>query len=432
MPRKLRKTKREKVVEEYFPVDESDIKHAIEKKYKKPDRKSLETVEKIGKKPIKKRKTTTKKKKTAKKEYKIPKVNLKKDGYELIITEKPQAAMKIASALGKSKKKSNKKVSYYEVDRNGEKIVVVSAVGHLFSLKQEKARSQLPSFDVVWLPNYLIRKRDFTKQYYDTILKLVKGAGSITVATDYDVEGEVIGLNVVRFIANQKDAKRMKFSTLTDKELNQAYEDKHPNIDWGQAIAGETRHYLDWFYGINLSRALMNAIKQTGKFKIMSIGRVQGPALNLVVQREKLIQAFKPEPYWQIFIKVKNKHTVELKHNKDIFNKSELSKFGVLKGKTVEVKTEKKEQRIPPNPAFDLTSLQTEAYKFHKITPSRTLQIAQQLYLAGLISYPRTSSQKLPESIGYNEIVKKLAKKFKAEKLIKRKIPVQGRKSDPA
>lgn len=127
------------------------------------------------------------------------------------------------------------------------------------------------------------------------------------MATDYDIEGEVIGLNIVRYICNQQDASRMKFSTLTKTELEQAYENKSPNINWGQAIAGETRHYLDWFYGINLSRALMNAIKTTGKFKIMSIGRVQGPALHLIVQKEKEIAAFKPKPYWQIFITISDK-----------------------------------------------------------------------------------------------------------------------------
>jgi len=164
----------------------------------------------------------------------------------------------------------------------------------------------------------------------------------------------------------------------------------------------------------------------------MSIGRVQGPALNLIVQKEKTIQAFKAEKYHQVFIKVKNKHTIELKHNKDIFKKADLKKFEKLKGKTCEAKTFKKEQSISPSPAFDLTSLQTEAYKFYKITPSRTLQIAQGLYLNGLISYPRTSSQKLPESIGYKEILKKIASKFKVEKLIKRKKPVEGKKSDPA
>ena len=429
MPRKkLKKTKEEKIAEDYFPVDEKDVKYAVEKEYKKPDRKSLEKIEK----PAKRKRKITKKTIKKKTEYKVPKINLKKDGYELIITEKPQAALKIANALGKSVKQNNKGVPYYEVDRNGKKIIVTCAVGHLFTLKQKNSGSKVPVFDITWVPNYIARKWDFTKKYYDTILKLVKGAGSLTVATDYDVEGEVIGLNIVRFICGQRDANRMKFSTLTEHELNDSYDKKSSTIDWGQAIAGETRHYLDWFYGINLSRALMNAIKSTGKFRMMSIGRVQGPALNLIVQKEKEIQKFKPETYWQIFIKVKNSHEVELKHNKDIFEKSELSKFENLNGKEVELKTTTKEQILSPNPPFDLTTLQIEAYKFHGITPSRTLRAAQSLYLNGLISYPRTSSQKLPSSIEYPSILRKLAKKYNVEKLVTKKIPIEGKKSDPA
>jgi len=427
MPRKTKKSKEQKLAENYFPVDENDVKLAVEKEYKKP----VSLSEMVPEKKRRKKKTKRKTKKSQKK-YVAPKVELSKGGYELVITEKPQAALKIANALGKAIQRNFNRVPYYEVDRKGKKIIVACAVGHLFTLKQNISGSYIPIFDISWIPNYLARKKDFTKRYYDTLLKLAKGAGSLIVATDYDIEGEVIGWNVVRFICGQKDASRMKFSTLTKEELNDAYEKKSKSIDWGQAIAGETRHYLDWFYGINLSRALMNAIKTTGKFKIMSIGRVQGPALNLIVQREKKIKNFKSEKYWQVFINVKNSHVLELKYVKDIFNKKDLKKFEDLVGRKVVADTTKKEEFLPPNPPFNLTTLQTEAYKFYGITPSRTLQIAQSLYLSGIISYPRTSSQKLPASIGYEKILKKLALEFDVEKLIVKKKPIEGKKSDPA
>ena len=477
MPRKKKKTKQEKTVENFYPVEAEEIKKTtekqvknyhpdekriterkvktntpikerstVEKKYNQVDRNSLETIESSPI-PKKKRRYTRKKKKTTAKKprkkaksttskkvkYSPPKVLLKKDGYELVITEKPQAALKIASSLGKSTSRNFNKVPYYEVDRNGNKIIVACAVGHLFTLKQNISGSTVPIFDISWVPNYIARKGDFTKRYYDTILKLAKNAGSVTVATDFDVEGEVIGLNVIRYLCGQKDAKRMKFSTLTKDELNKAYENKLPNIEWGQAIAGEARHYLDWFYGINLSRALMNSIKTTGKFRIMSIGRVQGPALKLIVDKEREIQKFKSEPYWQIFITIEDKkNKLELKHNKDIFDKKELDKFKNLKGKKAIAETKNREQQIPPNPPFNLTELQKEAYRLYGITPSKTLQAAQSLYLAGLISYPRTSSQKLPAEIGYKEILKRVARKYKAENLIVRKQPVEGKKTDPA
>jgi DNA topoisomerase I len=440
MKKKATKSKEQVIAENYFPVEERDVKYAIEKENKpmdveittisKPARKVRITSKKTFKKKIVKKKFS--KKYSTPEKYEAPKITLKKEGYELIVTEKPQAALKIADSLGTSTKRNLHGISYYEVNRKGKELIVACAVGHLFTLTQMERGSTIPVFNISWVPNYLIKKNDFTKKYYDTLLSLAKGAGSVTIATDYDIEGEVIGMNVMRFICSQKDANRMKFSTLTKQELNTAYETKSPNINWGQAIAGETRHYLDWFYGINLSRALMNAIKETGRFKIMSIGRVQGPALNLIVERERKVKEFKPEKYWQVFITIKNSHELELRHNKDIFDKKELEKFKDIVGKTGLAKTTKKEEYLPPNPPFNLTGLQMEAYRLHGMTPARSLQIAQSLYLAGLISYPRTSSQKLPDSINYKEILEKVAKKFNVEKLITKTKPIEGSKTDSA
>src|SRR3989338_7048234 len=328
---KQKKTREETAAESHFIVNKEDVKYAteksvrenvqnvvsVEKEYSAPTKKELEKIEpeikiknKSGKKNLKTKNT----------KYVAPKIKLNQTGYELIITEKPQAALKISNALGKTIQKTLNNVPYYEVSRNGKEIIVGCAVGHLFTLKQNSSANQIPSFDISWTPNYLARKKDFTKRYYDTILKLIKNASSLTIATDYDTEGEVIGMNVMKYLCNQQDASRMKFSTLTKEELENSYENKSAHINWGEAIAGETRHYLDWFYGINLSRALMEAIKTTGKFRIMSIGRVQGPALNMIVQKEKEIQGFKSEIYWQVFITIDDGiKGLELKHNKDIF-----------------------------------------------------------------------------------------------------------------
>ena len=421
---------------------------SIEKSSSRPIASELITIEKQGvvKKKTTRKKSTRKKsskkkasrKKTAKRtttkeiSYTPPKILLKKGGYELIITEKPQAALKIASALGEPKKQEIVRgVPYYELTRKGEKIIIACAVGHLFTLKQMEPGSAVPTFNINWVPNYLARKGDFTKRYYDTLLKLAKNAGSLTVATDFDVEGEVIGTNVVRLICNQTDAKRMKFSTLTKKELEDAYDNRMPTIDWGQEIAGEARHFIDWYYGINLSRALMNAIKTTGKFKIMSIGRVQGPTLALIVKKEKEIKKFISKPYWQVFATVE-KPKVELKNTKDFFDKKLIEKFNDFVGKTGIAQTKIAEQKLPPNTPFNLTDLQTEAYKLYGITPSNTLKAAQSLYLASLISYPRTSSQQLPESIDYKSILQTLKIRFKVAALITKEKPIQGKKTDPA
>src|SRR3989339_370887 len=177
----------------------------------------------------------------------------------------------------------------------------------------------------------------------------------------------------------------------------------------------------------------MYPIKTTGGFKIMSIGRVQGPTLNLIVQKEKEIQNFKSEKYFQSFITVDDKkNQLELKYHKDIFDKKELEKLKNLIGKEAIATTKKTESFLPPNPPFNLTNLQTEAYQLYGITPSNTLKAAQSLYLAGLISYPRTSSQKLPSSIDYQKILDILKIRYKVAKLITKDKPIEGKKTDPA
>jgi len=419
----------------YVPLDESSIKHSLSvPEMEKPQ---VETIEKQGK-IIPKRgraRKITPKKKTEEKFKESPVKRIGKGEYTLVITEKPQAAMKIAEGLGKARKVPMPGgVNYYEIDRNGEKIVVACAVGHLYGLNQAPGERGWPVFNLEWVPTFTRKGAEFTKKYYLVLRKLAARAKSFIVATDYDVEGEVIGWNIVRFICGEKDAKRMKFSSLTKQEIENAFNNASPHIDWGQAIAGETRHYLDWYYGINMSRALMEAIKKAGNFKIMSIGRVQGPALNLIVKKELQIRAFKSEPFWQIFIIIDwNGEKIELKHPKDITNKSELKKFELLRNKKGKAETVSSDQKIPPFSPFDLTTLQTEAYKFFNMTPSQSLQVLQKLYLAGLVSYPRTSSQKIPAGIDVKGIVKKLSGVFKKEtSLISRKWPVEGAKSDPA
>lgn len=367
--------------------------------------------------------------------------------YELIITEKPAAAKKIAEALADKKPKVEKTagVPAYKLEHNKKEIVVGCAVGHIYSLAEKNKKGwTYPVFEVEWKPAFEVSKgSDFTKKYINMLKKLSKGAKIFTVATDFDVEGEVIGLNAVRYACKQKDARRMKFSTLTKDELRKSYDDASKTLDWGQAIAGETRHKLDWFYGINISRALTLSVRAaTGYFKILSSGRVQGPALKIIVDKEKEIQAFKPDPFWQIQLVGEVKHSViEAWHKQDKFwDKKEADKVMTNvknpKAKISEVSS-KQFKQAPPVP-FDLTSLQIEAYKTTKINPKNTLEIAQNLYTNGWISYPRTSSQKLPKSIGYSKIMKSLSKqkvyKPLCDKLLKNKNlkPNEGKKVDEA
>jgi DNA topoisomerase-1 len=365
--------------------------------------------------------------------------------YELIITEKPQAAFKIAAALadGKPLKENLNGVPYYKVTHGHKDIVVACAVGHLYGLDEKKPSWNFPVFDIQWHPSFETKKTAaFSKKYLLTIKKLSKDAKEFTVATDYDIEGEVIGLNVVKYACDQKDAARMKFSTLTKPDLVEAYENKSKTLDWGQANAGEARHYLDWYNGINFSRALTSAYKTTGGFKILSIGRVQGPALKIIVDKEREIKSFKSVPFWQIELKgAVNKGDIIAWHIKDKFwDKKEADQVMLkVKGKKQGIvsKVEKNQFKQSPPYPFDLTALQVEAYRVFKIQPKETLSIAQELYTSGFISYPRTSSNQLPSKIGYSKILNLLMKQNTyhetCSKLLKTDLkPNNGNKTDPA
>lgn len=366
-------------------------------------------------------------------------------GYELIVTEKPSQAKKIAESLSNSKpivKKENG-VSYYILTHGDKDIVVASAVGHVYSLAEKEKSFEYPSYDISWKPAYNVDKGSaHTKKYIDIIKKLAKDADIFTVATDFDVEGEVIGLNLIRYACKQKDASRMKFSTLTKPDLVKSYEHKLKTIEWGQANAGETRHFLDWMYGINLSRALSTAIRKAGLFKTLSSGRVQGPALKLIVDKEKEIRAFIPTPYWTIMYRGKvQSGELESSHEQDKFLDEEQAKktFEKIKKQDGKIKNiEKNETKSQAPTPFDLTTLQTEAFRSLKIPPKDSLAIAQELYTKGYTSYPRTSSQQLPEELGLKKLIeeltrhpiyKPLAEKLLAEKWLK---PNNGKKTDPA
>ena len=362
---------------------------------------------------------------------------------ELIITEKPSAASKIAEALadGKPIKESEKGVPYYKITHGKKDIIVSCAVGHLFTVDEKQKNGwAYPVFDIQWTASSERKQSAYTQKYAQVIKKLAKQADEFTVACDYDIEGEVIGLNVIRFLCNQKDAGRMKFSTLTKPDLLKAYDHKSKSLDWGQAYAGETRHFLDWMYGINTSRALTAAIKTSGMFKIMSTGRVQGPALKIIVEREKEIQSFKPAPYWDVLLNAKAKgEKFNANHIKEKFwerAEAELVMQHVKGKKEGAVADSQKKEFLqqPPFP-FDLTSLQTEAYRALRLQPKKTLSLAQDLYTGGFISYPRTSSQKLPKELEYGKIMDMLSKQPPYASLISRfqgLKPNEGKKTDPA
>jgi DNA topoisomerase-1 len=369
--------------------------------------------------------------------------------YTLIITEKPDAASRIASALdvdGKPKKMVENGVPYY-VAKRSEDIVVVPALGHLYTVASKKrGKRGYPVFDFHWIPRYLA-ERGATRicTWLKVISKLAENADKFIDACDYDVEGSIIGYSILKYACGSKEstAQRMKYSTLTKEELERSYTESLPHLDFALIEAGLTRHEVDWLYGINLSRALTMAVKNySGKYATLSTGRVQGPTLKFLETRERSIKCFVPTPYWSIKAEVKigglvfeakyEKKAIEIKAEADAIIASCKGKNG--EAEKIEIK---KFQQMPPLP-FDLGSLQSEAYRLFKYTPMRTSSIAQRLYLDALISYPRTSSQKLPPVIGNEAILKKLGRihayrKLATELLAKPALkPTEGKKEDSA
>lgn len=370
------------------------------------------------------------------------------DRYTLIVTEKPDAAHRIAEALdvyGKAEKIVKNGVPFYRAYRNGD-LVVVPALGHLYTVaSKRKVEFDCPVFDYHWVPRYLAeRNASRIRVWLEVIAKLAEKAEVFIDACDFDVEGSIIGYFILKYTCDNKEqiARRMKYSTLTKEELQESYAHLLPNLDFTQVEAGLTRHEVDWLYGINLSRALTSAVKSSsGQYATLSTGRVQGPTLKFIEKREKTIKCFVPTPYWIITAKMSiSEFDFEAEYEQMLQTKTEakevLSACKMHEGKIETVESKEFEQN-PPFP-FDLGSLQSEAYKIFHYNPVFTSNIAQHLYLAALISYPRTSSQKLPAAIGYESILRKLSKmpaysKQATELLFKSALkPNEGPKADPA
>jgi DNA topoisomerase I len=353
--------------------------------------------------------------------------------YVLVVCEKPQAAHRIAQALGTS---SFKKISgayrarraqpsvYSVADDNNRHFVICSAIGHLYQLVDPEAnRSRYPIFEAKWMPKE--KMKDVLGQKisikYEQIIKTIsllsKKAIGFVHACDYDQEGEVIGYNILEYACNNryKSSLRAKFSTLTDDEIRNSFRNLLKPSK-GLARAGRCRHLLDFIYGINLSRALTQSFisgNYNTNYCTLTMGRVQGPALAFVVDREKDIRNHTPVPYWSIYGDFeKSGHIINAYYNKQkIMSLSEASSIvNACKdkdGHIIELKNES--MSISPPYPFNIGDLQKEAFIEFKFAPTYTLTLAEKLYLNALISYPRTSSQKLPPTINYRKVLSGIA-----------------------
>src|SRR2546427_9728801 len=235
----------------------------------------------------------------------------------------------------------------------------------------------------------------------------------------------------------------MKFSTMTERELRFAFQKLDSKPELSLVNAGKCRHELDWHYEIKLSRLLTESASKQGRgYATLSTGRVQGPTLGFVVEREEEISCFVPVPLWTINPTILHDGKIfSLEYEKDKVASQSEAKIvcDECRGAVLEVKSveSRDTQQHSPYP-FDLSSLQSEAYRHFGYSPARTLALAERLYLDALISYPRTSSQKLPPDVGYGEILQGIASHANYRPLVGKLMmrddlrPNNGPKDDPA
>ena len=374
--------------------------------------------------------------------------------YKLVICEKPLAAKRISQVLGSKKmikREAAPGVVIFEIiTNNDQRFIVCSALGHLYNLFPiEKNRKKYPIYEVRWSPRHsaTVREKRRVMQTLKLIANISKGASGFIHACDFDLEGELIGYNILQYACDNKYevSKRAKFSSLTDSEISQSFNNlKETNIRI--ADAGKARHLIDFIFGINLSRALVNCLNVSNKnnrYHNLTIGRVQGPTLGFIVNREIKIRNYIPDPIWYVTGKFEKGGSFFKANLISVVHKSsEIEKILTSCQNETALINEivRRKKKINPPTPFNISNLQKEAYRIFKISPVITLSIVESLYLAALISYPRTSSQKLPPSIGYKQILEQLCINYvtKYENIIKdllrRKflVPYQGDEEDPA
>ena len=359
----------------------------------------------------------------------------------LVICEKNIAAKRIAYILSNGKVKSNRigPIPIYEFTKDNELWKIIGLKGHIISL-------DYPSGYNLWTkvsPKELIDiepcKNVSEKSIGAALKSLIDKNPFLIVATDFDREGELIGVEVIDLLKTYNNKidqiKRAKFSAITGYEINSAF-DKLLNVDYNLANAGEARQLIDLVWGAVLTRFISLTSKRLGK-DFLSIGRVQSPTLALLVEREKEIQNFEPKLFWQIIAKLNHQKPFDATHSHgnfweekealDIFNKIKNSK----KAKIIEVKkTQQKE--YPPPPFNTTTFIQSASYL--GIPASNAMSIAEELYMNGLISYPRTDNTVYPYSLNIKGILQKLLNSEfskEANEVINngRNAPTRGKKS---
>lgn len=327
----------------------------------------------------------------------------------VIVAEKPSQAKAYADAF-----KTTKRDGYIEVAPNEifpEGAYITWGIGHLVELKEPKAYDpKWGKWSLAALPilpaTYQFQVARGKSQQFGIIKKLIQQTDTVINACDVDREGSNIFYSIYyQTGAKGKTIKRLWINSLEVDEVRKGFQELRDNRqDLLLYEEAKARQISDWLVGMNGSRLYSLLLQAKGIREVFAIGRVQTPTVFLIYQREKEIEAFVPEPFYEIEgifdaekgrykgkAKIKSK---ERKEAEDLLLKHGIS--GKADGVVTSVKTT--EKRTPPPQLHSLSTLQAAANRKWKYSPAKVLSVMQGLYEKKLVSYPRTDAQHITTS----------------------------------
>ena len=313
------------------------------------------------------------------------------------IAEKPSVAKDIARILGAT--------SAHNGYMEGNGYQVTWTFGHLCTLKEPNDYTDLwkhwslsalpmipPRFGIKLIDD------DGIKRQFAVIEKLMQSADSIVNCGDAGQEGELIQRWVMQKAGAKCPVKRLWISSMTDEAIREGFSKLKDQSEYQPLyIAGLSRAIGDWLLGMNATR--LYTLKYGQNRQVLSIGRVQTPTLALIVNRQKEIDSFEPEPYW-VLATVYRDTTFTATKGKFTTKEEGEAAFSTIADKpfTVTAVQKKNGTEAPPR-LFDLTSLQVECNRKFSYSAETTLKIIQGLYERKLTTYPRVDTQYLSDDI---------------------------------
>ena len=313
------------------------------------------------------------------------------------IAEKPSVARDIARIIGAT--------SSHDGYMEGNGFQVTWTFGHLCTLKEPHDYTPMwKSWSLTSLPMIpdrfgikLIDDQGIRKQFA-IIEGLMQQAERIVNCGDAGQEGELIQRWVMQKAGAKCPVSRLWISSMTDEAIREGFQNLKDQQDYQPLyMAGLSRAIGDWLLGMNCTR--LYTLKYGQNRQVLSIGRVQTPTLALIVNRQKEIDNFKPEPYW-VLATVYRDTTFTATRGKFTSKEEGEQAFALIEGKPFTVtKVEKKEGKEQPPQLYDLTSLQVDCNRKFGFSAEMTLNLIQALYERKYTTYPRVDTQYLSDDI---------------------------------